>query len=62
MAVYASPPWHAMGINPPLSGSKQWWPATRREGTLQRGRSVGADSEAGTSPLSRAAPLIRDVL
>lgn len=46
-----------MGINPPLFRKQAWWPATRREGTLQRGRSVGADSEAGTSPLSRAQSL-----
>src|SRR2546430_15327878 len=52
-AVYALPPWHAMGINPPLFRRQAWSPATRRERTLQPGRSAGADSEAGTSPLYR---------
>src|SRR5207237_3191347 len=52
-AVYALPPRHAMGFNPPLFRRQAWSPATRRERTLQPGRSVGADSEAGTSPLSR---------
>src|SRR5437879_11022934 len=56
-AVYALPRWHAMGINPPLFRKQAGWPVTRREGTLQRERSVGADSEAGTSPLSRAQSL-----